>query len=188
MTKEQVEKRGEVIKWWLDNPDKGVYTRDSTGCWYIEYTPDFLPNSDYTQNDEYAEFRKALAEGKKVQVKDCEYYWVDGVVCRPTQKFEGPIHIYRIKEPKLKVGDWVIEASTGELKQVVCGPNERVSNKWTPKKNEWCVFWYNDFYGNRPFYTVTRYLNKEDERYFDVDGIAFDNIAPLEFINTLKEK
>lgn len=65
----------------------------------------------YIINDEYVEFRKAIAEGKIVQEQD--YFnkqWLD----MKTDDFHGASDtqyegVYRIKpeEPKFKVGDWV---------------------------------------------------------------------------------
>lgn len=60
----------------------------------------------YIINDKYIEFRKALAEGKTIQVKnrfDC--FWQD----LPNPKFTRPITDYRInpEEPQFKVGDFV---------------------------------------------------------------------------------
>jgi len=68
MTKEQVEKHGTVIKWFVDNPDKGVWRKDTpTNDWYIDNTPNWYEDYTYVQNDKYAEFRKALVDGKELQ-------------------------------------------------------------------------------------------------------------------------
>ena len=94
---------------------------------------------------------------------------------------------YRIKEPEFKVGEWVQDKISHSILQACKDMIEKNFEKWEPKENEWCVFWHNDFNGNRPFYTVGKF-QKEDGEYFDTDGIAWDNIAPLAFIETLKDK
>ena len=75
MTKEQAQKHGNVIKWFIDNSDKGVYELTSIG-WKLTDEPNFYPADKYVQNDRYAEFRKALVDGKTIQVNDFEE-WAD---------------------------------------------------------------------------------------------------------------
>ena len=104
-------------------------------------------------NDEYVEFRKALAEGKTIQ------YYVDGFVgwqdvTNLNQPSTHP-NDFRIKpEPfKFKVGDWVIH--NGVIKQVtkvVDGlidsldyhvaviMKEESLERWKPKEEEY--FWF----------------------------------------------
>jgi len=67
MTKEQIKKHGKVIKWFCDNPEKGVWVKISNR-WEQTIEPAFNPKLIYIQNDEYVELRKALAEGKTVQL------------------------------------------------------------------------------------------------------------------------
>lgn len=112
-------------------------------------------------NDEFVEFRKALAEGKVVQEQD--YYskqWFDMKTpdfheASDTQ-YEG---VYRIKpeEPKFKVGDWVVEIHSTTKAQVLelfgnqirvklCYPDAIITTDssdfipWIPKKGDWCWF------------------------------------------------
>lgn len=72
-------------------------------------------------NDEYVEFRKALCEGKVIQIWDVIkqhlsdaskdiYDWRDFKSFTRSSPFSSSIDKYRIKpeEPKFKVGDWVI--------------------------------------------------------------------------------
>ena len=68
MTKEQIEKHGEIIKWWVDHVDKGVWFKlKSSETWTLTHRPEFFTDFIYVQNDEYAELRKALVEGKQLQ-------------------------------------------------------------------------------------------------------------------------
>ena len=70
-------------------------------------------------NDEYVEFRKAMAEGKTIQ------YYVDGFVGWQDVKSlnQSCMHptSFRIKpeEPKFKVGDWLIEIHGGGYAKVL---------------------------------------------------------------------
>lgn len=111
-------------------------------------------------DDEYVEFRKALAEGKTIQCNakegenDITYtaygdtWWVD------TTEFKYATRFYRVKpeEPKFKVGDWVVH--NGVVKQVtkaVDGLIDSLDNQvavimkeeslepWKPKQGEWCI-------------------------------------------------
>ena len=113
-------------------------------------------------DDEYVEFRKALAEGKVVQEQD--YYtkeWIDmksdNFHSASDTQYEG---VYRIKpeEPKFKVGDWVVNKTSKQriVKKItsICGDSVTVGNTevginvmlindlelWQPKPDEWC--WY----------------------------------------------
>lgn len=113
-------------------------------------------------DDAYVEFRKALAEGKVIQLNEAEKFsdqnrgWVD-LSCTSLGSSTNlfPVEYYRIKpeKPKFKVGDWVIH--NGEYKQVtkaIDGYIDSLDNEvavimkeeslelWEPKLSEWC--WY----------------------------------------------
>lgn len=105
----------------------------------------------YIINDEYVEFRKALAEGKIIQQQD--YYskeWID----MKTDKFHGASDtqyegVYRIKpdELKFKVGDWVRDLRNNnvfQINSVNFNLNLSITNgvyiHWQPKSGEWCWF------------------------------------------------
>jgi len=108
MKKEEVQKHKEAIKWWLNNPDRGVWCNKGIKIthtelihdWILIYEPKFDVDFNYVQNDEYAEFRKALADGKKIQF----FYrgaWRDCYCYAPNHSFEESHTLYRIKqEPK----------------------------------------------------------------------------------------
>ena len=70
MTKEQAKKHGEVIKWYCDNADQGVLYKDCSE-WFLTYEPSWTEDFIFVQNDEYAELRKAQADGKIIQHKHC---------------------------------------------------------------------------------------------------------------------
>jgi len=195
MTKEQVKKHGKVIKWFCDNSSKGVYKLTSIG-WKQVFEPNFYPTDKYVQNDEYVEFRKALADGKLIQYLN-GHTWVDISIAA----FSLPVENYRIKpdEPKFEKGDWVIydNQSEYELGQWNEVSNEKYNKstckdcytKWKPQGGELCVFWDNDNIHKREFWVVSKFESIcKDKYYQDINGNRWDNIAPLEYVNTLKDK
>ncbi len=72
MTRKQIEKHKETIHWFIDNPDKGVWFKDcitrGNPKWEHTNAPTFSSSMPHVQNDEYAELRKAQADGKVIQV------------------------------------------------------------------------------------------------------------------------
>ena len=122
-------------------------------------------------NDEYVEFRKALAEGKTVQYnfgnyginrKDFPNKWKDLDKSIGILADRACPENYRIKpeEPKFKVGDWVVNKTSKQriVKKITSttysdtvtvgntevGINVMLINDlelWQPKKGDWCWFW-----------------------------------------------
>ena len=113
---------------------------------------------DIIIDDEFSELRKALCDGKTVQIwkvieqhvsdssKDI-YGWKDFKSFKPNSPFNSEIHNYRIKpeELKLKVGDFARDIISGKVSQV---NNEDIANskysqdtKWEPFTGELCWFW-----------------------------------------------
>lgn len=92
------------------------------------------------KNDEYIEFRKALAKGKTIQViNKFSNEWID----LTTVAFSGPKECYRIKPEELqfKDGDWLINTSSDLIfkynSSIHLKPNT-CCIKWKPKLNEYC--------------------------------------------------
>ena len=216
MTKEQIIRHKEVIKWFMDNPDKGVWFKDINMGWVFTTQPSFNPYYIYVQNDEYAEFRKALADGKKLQCKlrypNQQTKWEDFMLEKATQDFNVDLDYLRIKhkEPQFKIGDWIIHY-VGDKKQVIqiidisksissdlllyykdgCFTyNKENTKKWEPREGEWCVFW-----NNNKEYLIAKYNTQHNNNDFGLleldfwyDKSSWKNIAPLEFVETLKDK
>jgi len=101
----------------------------------------------YIINDKYIEFRKALAEGKTIQIHNTfDDSWTDV----PNPKFTGHKDYYRIKpeEPQFKVGDFVRNANINLIKQYTLSDLEydKKANhennwiKWEPQAGELCWF------------------------------------------------
>ena len=182
MDLEQFEKHGECIKWFCDNADKGVWTTGTKSKWYITHIPEWSITQPYVPNDEYAEFRKAQADGKVIQFKS-------KTVCSLVDAQKGHTFgnadvlkdSYCIKpdEPKFKVGDWIREQS-GEIWQlghtVIDGSHvDTYCELWRPQEGEWVC--YKEIGSHVTQYTVRQYEDWMED---------IDSLAPLEFMNTLK--
>lgn len=130
---------------------KAEYLFNLTNTQIEFYQPQFIIN------DEYVEFRKALAEGKTI-----EYLGQSSNLWQELKDANFNLHqtCYRIKpdEPKFKVGDFVryIHAHTPKALEInnINGDRYYFTNSemsciehelitWTPVKGEWCWFYNN---------------------------------------------
>lgn len=161
------------------------------------------------QDDAYSEFRKALADGKIIEVRDnnCNQY-TD--VFSPVL-FNLPVERYRVKpdEPKFKVGDWVRHTNSNNIGMVETKPSyetfpncenwritvngccydEESFELWKPQPGEWCVLWNDEAKSYRVGkFKMIGYGSGREGSYKDEQGNYFNNIAPLEFIQTLKDR
>lgn len=171
MNKELIKKYKHEFDHWL-NEGKILYKHIHSDVWYNEdpwdYSPDYI--IAIIINDEYSKFRKALSEGKTIQIYDVieqhisdrtfdKFGWRDFKSFTASSSFSKTPDLYRIKpdEPKFKVGDFVrctcttSDASPLRITKFVQG-NYHVANSnlsflghelepWTPVKGEWCWFW-----------------------------------------------
>lgn len=205
MNAKQIEKHKDVIKWFCDNPSKGVWDSLDPGAtaWELVYDPSFSQQHVFVQNDEYAELRKAQADGKIIELNGSEINGGYGETWNVCNKdlFKYAVHAYRIQPEEsnkdFKVGDWVKLPDMSYQKIYEVTKNSvSLSNfgnigiftdtyskleKWQPKKGEYCVF-----YNNAKQYIVSRYVNSCHEYQCYDYTYRYDNIAPLEFILTLK--
>ena len=217
---EQIIKYRAVIHWFLDFPDKGVwyYFHKQEG-WVLTHKPNWNLDNMYVQNDEYAEYRKALAEGKTIQfLQTCTgthsiepKQWLDW---NSYGEYFDKHTQYRVKpeEPKFKTGEWVtvnnsmplqFKRFTGDLPKwnkeldyevvefINCSMKYQISNfdrsivkHWKPKQDELCVFYDDD----EAWIIIAKYKDYINCAYIDNLSRRWDNIAPLEYINTLKDK
>ena len=120
----------------------------------------------YVLNDSYSTYRKALAEGKIVEVAT-DYNDVDGYIWKSMEDEEFhhfSIDEIRIKpeEPKFKVGDWVVNKTSKQriVKKITSTHGDTVTvgdtevginvmlindlELWQPKAGDWCWFWDSD--------------------------------------------
>jgi len=187
MNAEQVKTHGVVMMWFIQNSDKGVWYKAHKEVWSINYEPLFDPSSKYVQNDEYAEFRKAQADGKIIQytklmsiVDKLEDYIPEDLCIKPD-------------EPKFKVGDWV--ATTGRpflvdssvLSDIV--DNQfAVIKPWRPQEGEIACFTSETGVVLARVFEVLPDGEVTGRSLWDESNIYSFDVKPLEFAQTLKDK
>ena len=94
-------------------------------------------------NDEYATYRKALAEGKIVEVAT-DHNDIDGYIWESIE--EDDFHYFNIDEirikpedHKFKVGDWITDGIEIWQHKENCRVKDQSSwSLWKPKTGEWC--------------------------------------------------
>ena len=154
MNKQLINKYKPEFDHWL-NEGKILYKHINSNAWWNnepwDYSPDFI--TAIIINDEYVEFRKALAEGKTVQYnfgsfgqhkQDFPNVWKDLNLSIGILSDRAHPENYRIKqeEPiksKFQMGDWV---HIPALDSVPCQFSEDLCmlglEKWEPQSDEWC--------------------------------------------------
>jgi len=179
---------GKVIL--LDRTQTYVVQEDSTWNFNEGYTPII--------NDEYVEFRKALAEGKTIQGNKREPGMAEDWQDIRADK-EGVLKAYlpsalRIKpyEPKFKVGDWVYPNKNRIPQKIAyidadivdCGHEslryyESTCELWKPKPGEWVVHTVTE-----ESFQVGLYVGMENEMH-SIEGNSYlvDHIEP--YLGTL---
>ena len=130
MNKELIKKYKAEFDYWLNGGEVLFFYWED---WYSStYNPEMVFNhispddvKYYVINDEFVELRKALAEGKSIQML-CRYnkmepIWDDMTEVIRSIGFVDIKENYRIKpeEPKFKVGDWVVEIHSTTKAQVL---------------------------------------------------------------------
>ena len=197
---------------WVIDPNDGDssftiwYEIDSCSTWMME---DLLTNPqdrlELIINDEYFIYRKALAEGKTIQLNEAEKFddsnrgWVD-LSCKSLGKSTNlfPVNYYRIKpdEPKFKVGDFVrctcttSDSSPLRITKFVQG-NYHVANSnlsflehefepWTPVKNEWC--WFYDIKSVKSA-ALAQFKEMNNEYFMSITDTSWKYCEP--FLNSL---
>ena len=147
-------------------------------------------------DDQYVEFRKALADGKTI-----EYYTIANYKYPITRMDELEVlikanhsgkYIFRIKpeEPEFKIGDYVryIHANSPKPLQISNINCERYYfenveiilrideiEKWEPKEDEVCVFWNNN--SNTAVIAKLRYIVNTDT--YRTEHGYWDNCMPF---------
>jgi hypothetical protein len=209
MTVAQAKAHKEAIQFFIDNPVKGLWVRRTLiDKWEIVDSPDFYLEGVYIQNDDYSEFRKAIIDGKTIQLNNSDSIY-------DTSSISGWINItkiydhiesskYRIKpeKPQFSVGDWITH-STGnyQIKEMPdddeieitstcnCSISLEEVTLWKPKHNNYYIFWENEAeYIIARFRRQTSYPTKYVPISVDLNGNEqfFRNIAPLEYATQLK--
>lgn len=188
MNKELIKKYKAEFDHWINGGNIQVYykTDDEPKWWEDEENIESCNNDNFSHmikysldtndvlvviDDEYVEFRKALAEGKIVQEQD--YYtkeWIDmkndNFHGASDTQYEG---VYRIKPEELKfqVGDWVRDLRDNRIFQINSenfNLNLSITNgvyvHWQPKPGEWCIMYDTDENPNASSVTLQKWDGK----------------------------
>jgi hypothetical protein len=124
MNKELIKRYLNEFMHWLNGGSLCIYRTDTKQFWepttIFNWDPENPETVVYIINDEYVEFRKALTEGKTIQIYDVikqhisnpnldKYGWRDFKSFTQSSAFSKSVGSYRIKpeEPQFKVGDWI---------------------------------------------------------------------------------
>lgn len=139
-------KKDDEPKWWTDKESIN-YGGDDNFSNIIDksLSPDYVL---VVIDDEYVEFRKALAEGKTIQcnAKEGAYTAYGDTLWVDTTEFKYATRFYRVKpeEPKFKVGDWVVHPEAEYPWRITQNSLDKLDNTelklWQPQPGEWC--WY----------------------------------------------
>lgn len=176
MNKEVIKKYKEVFDYWLDGGKVwtkycGIYP-DGNG-WQLNDREFNSKDYKYIQDNKYADLRKAQADGKVIQyLQDDTWRDVETTIVGGSE--------YRIKpeEPKFKVGDWVrVNDVIVQQWEYELQPSYKVE-LWEPQVGEYICYWSpmrKDIHG----YMVAHY---------EPHMLTYKGLAPLEFIQTLKDK
>lgn len=195
--KEKVMKKNidEYLKY--DKEEKrGVLYRDKDGNWILTNKVDKLCHDKICiQNDNYVNIRKAIADGyvikytcgEKNEKEIDEYAW------DPTRRFYLVPECYKItKQKRFQPGDWFVFVADTKSLMMVTEINEYNSNcsrrdgdavKWEPKNGEWCVFWNDD---SKQEFIIAKCSSK-GFNFAEGHNNCWDNVAPLDFVEYLKE-
>ena len=201
MNKDLIKKYKTEFDHWLDGGTIQACTSINglaDGYWEI-VEPKWLSSSCYIINDQYVEFRKALAEGKTIHIASDsnQSYYLNGIPGYLTTScnFTLPVDSYSIKpeEPKFKEDNWVINKSskvlckllkesdydkgyfitTKDCSHYLTQVSHNTFTHWKPNENEYvCI--------KHPYedsYTVTKYSS----------SLENSEVMPLEFLYTLKD-
>lgn len=153
MNKELIKKYEQEFKWWVDGGL--ILWMDSTGIW--DNDDSVWENCNYSDakviiDDAYSKFRRALAEGKSLEVFNANYYkqlqtntWVNMDTLHLNTTI--PVEHYRIKpnDPKFQVGDWVRDNANNKIVQVTKHMIEyglivpEGCEFWQPQVGEWVI-------------------------------------------------
>lgn len=209
MNKQLINKYKPEFDHWLNGGKLLCYT-EVDGLYY-EVTDekwDFICDIGFIINDEYVEFRKALAEGKTIQIYDVieqhpsdrtfdKFGWRDFKSFTSSSSFSKTPDLYRIKpdEPKFKVGDFVryvysTRARALEINNINGNryyfTNSEMScvehelEPWTPVKGEWC--WFYDSKSGK-FAALAQFKEINNDYFISITDASWKYCEP--FLNSL---
>lgn len=195
MNKELIKKYKNEFNHWLEE-GKILYKHKHSIAWWTNDCWNY--SSDYVQaiiiNDDFVEFRKALAEGKTIQFNNAGI-WKD-IKFIVIGQDETPSN-YRIKpELPFKVGDWIV-VTAFENKTLIVKYEKHIIKEnvlilnnniyfpsgrfleymqlWQPKPDEWCWFW-DEHYTTA---ILAKFENISDGLFVEHHGNIFEYCEPF---------
>ena len=218
MNKELINKYKLEFDHWLKNPDGLLFYDEHHNGWHNLHC-DYQWNCTiaeieefgkygYVINDEYVELRKALAEGKVIQIYDVieqhpsdrtfdKFGWRDFKSFTASSSFSKTPDLYRIKpdEPKFKVGDFVryVHSTPAKALEInnINGNRYYFTNSemscvehelepWTPVKGEWC--WFYDSKSGK-FAALAQFKEINNDYFISITDASWKYCEP--FLNSL---
>jgi len=205
MTREKYLKYREIIDWFYTQPNGAkVWCKENNNTWFLTDDPKWFVHNKYVINDEYAELRKAIAEGKTIQhleevispygvVQDrsgIKEKWVDTVLS-PNFTLKIDIKKYRVKpeEYELKENDF-IRTKDGKIDKIAFITNDNIYSKdrvykkedialWEPEQEEKVWIWNNEC--DYPY--IATFLSMNENKYNIKEIICgnsyWDNCEPF---------
>lgn len=198
MNKELIKKYKVEFDYWLHNGTLQVFC-DASKKWNTYPSENGMKDINWSTeeipliiiNDEFVEFRKALAEGKTIQYYECveqhetyeildKYDWLDWKSANPSVSFSKNL-MYRIKpeEQHIKIGDYVYDIKRNKYYRIENVLDEKVETElfriykscindsdyrlWKPKPGELVVMYSEDYTTG---FTVT--LWEENSKFIPV--------------------
>ena len=209
MNKQLINKYKHEFDHWLNGGKLLCYT-EVDGPYY-EVTDekwDFVCDIGFIINDEYVELRKALAEGKTIQIYDVieqhlsdrtfdKFGWRDFKSFTSSSSFSKTPDLYRIKpdEPKFKVGDFVryVHSTPAKALEInnINGNRYYFTNSemscvehelepWTPVKGEWC--WFYDSKSGK-FAALAQFKEINNDYFISITDASWKYCEP--FLNSI---
>ena len=183
-------KKDDEPKWWTDKESIN-YGGDDNFSNIIDksLSPDYVL---VVIDDEYVEFRKALAEGRTVQynfgnyginIKNFPNTWKDLDPSIGILADKACPENYRIKPevPKFKAGDWVVHPEAEYPWRITQNSLDKLDNTelklWKPKLGEWCWF-SNDKSYDTP--CLRKFITIIDDTYIALNSQNSKCITPTE--------
>lgn len=192
----------DAFDFWLDGGMIWSRQNSEGSMWLRGGYPEWKVNYVYVKDDEFAELRKAMIDGKTIQFKTENCDWINymdltGKKCDVFSK--GDVYQYRIKpeveEPEFKVGDWVRHVPTDQVFPVSRIEGDRIYNheeaygnighvrKWEPEKGEWCLF---SIDSKRKVMELAKFSRMDDHGLYELEDkttasicMPFTGILPM---------
>ena len=203
MNKELINKYKPEFDHWLNGGSVLIRSMDYEDHKYTQFTEidrdhkwdNFQYEQQYIINDEYSKFRKALAEGRTIQINNSKpETWIDIDADRLANYNPSFLRI-KPDEPKFKVGDFVryVHSTTPRALEInnINGNRYYFTNSemsclkhelepWTPVKGEWC--WFYDRASAKSA-ALTQFKEINNDYFMSITDASWNFCEP--FLNSL---